>query len=61
MGYQKAVDRDKARADLRNAGVPDDRFVVMFQGSVIAKRGLEQLVEAARLETSTWSSRATAR
>ena len=49
MGYRQAVDRVGARADLRKAGVPDDRFVVMFQGSLAAKRGLEPLVEAARM------------
>ncbi len=40
-------DRPRYRAALRQAGVPENRPVVMFQGSLEAGRGLDALVAAA--------------
>jgi glycosyltransferase involved in cell wall biosynthesis len=44
---QAGIDREVNRERLYNAGVPRDCHVIMFQGSIIKKRGLEELIYAA--------------
>jgi glycosyltransferase involved in cell wall biosynthesis len=48
VGHGQAADRPRYRARLEELGVPADRFIVIFQGSLIQGRGVEVLTEAAR-------------
>jgi glycosyltransferase involved in cell wall biosynthesis len=48
IGSSSPSDRERFRLRLYSAGVPSDKPVVMFQGSISYKRGLEQMIEASK-------------